>query len=130
MKGVVDFDVNDFKLYHRGMEEVPKEELQALFKSACLLLNNTLNSIVTDLEERKLLLYLLVCHLYQLAERGGEMVGQMTGASQGKVSISITGIANANWYQQTQCGALFWQATAKYRRGVRYIAPNCRNTFQ
>lgn len=127
MNGVVEFDVEDFKRTHPGIKDVDDDILTSLFRNACLLLDNTENSRVQDLNERKLLLYLLILHLYYLNERGGQAVGIMTGASEGNVSASFTGLNNANWYQQTQWGALYWQATAKYRRGVRYIAPsrNC-----
>lgn len=127
MNGVVEFDVEDFKRTHPGIKDVDDDILTSLFGNACLLLDNTENSRVQDLNERKLLLYLLILHLYYLNERGGQAVGIMTGASEGNVSASFTGLNNANWYQQTQWGALYWQATAKYRRGVRYIAPsrNC-----
>lgn len=127
MNGVVEFDVEDFKRTHPGIKDVDDDILTSLFGNACLLLDNTENSRVQDLNERKLLLYLLILHLYYLNERGGQAVGIMTGASEGNVSASFTGLNNAKWYQQTQWGALYWQATAKYRRGVRYIAPsrNC-----
>ena len=124
MNVVVEFDVEDFKKTHPEMNNVDDDIFTSLFGNACLLLDNTENSRVQDLNERKLLLYLLILHLYYLSERGGQAVGLMTGASEGNVSASFAGLNNANWYQQTQWGALYWQATAKYRRGVRYIAPS------
>lgn len=127
--GVVTFDADDFKEYHPQMEDADDDVLQALFGSACLLLDNTENSIVEDLTERKLLLYLLVCHLYCLSQRGGDTVGMLTQASEGGVSATFAGLTNANWYQQTQWGALYWQATAKYRRGVRYFVPSRIRSF-
>ena len=76
----------------------------------------------TDLAERKMLLYMLVCHIATLKKRGDSIVGTITSAAEGKVNVSVTPLVNANWYTQTVCGAMYWQATAKYRVGVRYFA--------
>lgn len=93
-----------------------------LFNAACLLLDNTENSKVNDLTARKTLLYMLVCHIATLQQRGTGMVGLLTSATEGKVSVGLQAYtSNPNWYSQTQCGSMFWLATAKYRVGMRYI---------
>ena len=75
-----------------------------------------------DLTERKTLLYMLVCHIATLQQRGTGMVGLLTSATEGKVSVGLQAYTNnPNWYSQTQCGSMFWLATAKYRVGMRYI---------
>ena len=56
MNGVVEFDVEDFKKTHPEMNDVDDDILTSLFGNACLLLDNTENSRVQDLNERKLLL--------------------------------------------------------------------------
>ena len=38
------------------------------------------------------------------------------------VSVGLQALANnAGWYGQTQCGNMYWIATAKYRVGMRYV---------
>lgn len=124
--GVVIFDSGEFKIMNPQFENVPDALLTNYFNSACLLLDNTKNSPVQDVAERKQLLYLLTCHIATLKARGDTLVGNITSAAEGKVNVGVTPLVNANWYQQTTCGALYWQATAKYRLGVRYfVYRNC-----
>lgn len=126
----VEFDPVAFKAAFSAMKDKTDAELVESFHAACMLLDNTSRSIVKDLCERKNLLYLLTCHIQQLKDRGTGMVGMLTNASEGKVSVGISPIGTANWYQQTQCGSIFWQATAKYRRGVRYFASCEKHTWR
>lgn len=125
---VVIFDADEFRARFPKWVAKPDAELENNFDKACLILNNTSKSIVKDLKERKSLLYLLVCHITELSERGGGVVGNLSSATQGKVSTSFGMAANQNWFNQTQCGYLFWQAMAKYRYGglyVRYERQSC-----
>lgn len=123
MDGVVVFDANEFlAMYPQFTNVFTPEQLQIFFNAACLLCNNTKNSLVKDLAERKMLLYMLTCHIATLQERGTGMVGLLTSASEGKVSVGLQALANnAGWYGQTQCGNMYWMATAKYRVGMRYV---------
>ena len=124
MDGVVVFDANEFlAMYPQFTNVFTPEQLQVFFNAACLLCNNTKNSLVKDLAERKMLLYMLTCHIATLQERGTGMVGLLTSASEGKVSVGLQALANnAGWYGQTQCGNMYWIATAKYRIGMRYVS--------
>lgn len=119
---VVVFDVDEFKTLYPQFENVDEAILQNYFNAATLLLDNTDKSPVKDLAERKMLLYMLTCHMATLKKRGDSIVGTITAATEGKVNVSVTPLVNANWYTQTVCGSLYWQATAKYRVGVRYVA--------
>lgn len=116
----VEFDVNEFKQLYPNFQNLDDTLLENYFNAACLLLDNTDKSPVKDLAERKMLLYMLVCHIATLKQRGDSIVGTITSAAEGKVNVSVTPLTNMNWYTQTVCGSLFWQATAKYRIGVRY----------
>jgi hypothetical protein len=116
------FDVSEFRVLYPQFSETAEETLELYFRAACLLLDNTKNSLVQDIDERKLLLYMLVCHIATLKQNGDILVGAVTSAAQGSVNVSVTPLNNANWYTQTQCGAMFWAATAKYRMGMRYRA--------
>lgn len=119
---VVVFDVDEFKTLYPQFANVDETILQNYFNAATLLLDNTDKSPVKDLAERKMLLYMLTCHIATLKGRGDSIVGTITAATEGKVNVSVTPLVNMNWYTQTVCGSLYWQATAKYRVGVRYFA--------
>lgn len=123
MNDVVVFDAEEFlALYPQFQNVFTPEQLQVFFNAACLLLDNTENSKVKDLTERKILLYMLVCHIATLQQRGTGAVGLLTSATEGKVTAGFQAFTNnPNWYNQTQCGSMFWLATAKYRVGMRYV---------
>ena len=118
---IVEFNPEEFRQVYPEFADLDDTRLNMYFKAACLLLNNTDDSPVTDLEERKTLLSLLVCHIATLKKMGNSTVGILTSASDGSVSMSVAPLNNANWYQLTECGNIFWHATAKYRRGIRYV---------
>lgn len=120
--GVVVFNVEDFKKRYPEFADQSKDVLNNWFEMACLSLDNTPQSMVKDLDERKLLLYLLICHMATLNKRGSANLGTVTSVTQGKVSASFSGIQNVNWFNQTQYGFNFYQATRKYRIGGRYHA--------
>lgn len=119
---VVVFDVDEFKTLYPQFKNVDDTILQNYFNAATLLLDNTNQSPVKDLAERKMLLYMLTCHIATMKKRGDSIVGTITAATEGKINVSVTPLVNANWYTQTLCGSMYWQATAKYRLGVRYVA--------
>ena len=119
---VVVFDVDEFKTLYPQFANDDDVVLENYFNAATMLLDNTSNSLVKDIKERTMLLYMLTCHIATLKKRGDSIVGTITAATEGKVNVSVAPLVNANWYTQTVCGSLYWQATAKYRLGVRYIA--------
>lgn len=118
---VVVFNASDFKTLYPQFNNVDDTVLENYFNAATLLLDNTPNSKVKDIQERTMLLYMLTCHIATLKKRGDTIVGTITAATEGKVNVSVTPLLNANWYTQTLCGSMYWQATAKYRLGVRYF---------
>lgn len=122
MDGVVVFNAEEFKTLYPQFANVDDAVLENYFNAATLLLDNTPNSKVKDLQERTMLLYMLTCHIATLKKRGDSIVGTITAATEGKVNVSVTPLVNANWYTQTVCGSMYWQATAKYRLGVRWVA--------
>jgi hypothetical protein len=101
------------------------------FAEAGLYLNNTDCSIVQDVNLRTVLLNMLTAHIAFLngqlsADNQVRPVGRMSAASEGAVSASFEGVpptpGTGEWFQQSQYGASFWQATISYR-GARYF-PN------
>lgn len=113
-----------------GMLQIVFNEVTALY------INNTANSYVRDTGERSILINYAIAHILQLggaASPGGvgstaSQVGRVSSATEGSVSASLdmgSGSNNADWWLQSQYGASYWNATAKYR-SFRYArAPRC-----
>ena len=127
MSGVVVFDADKFLAQYPELKKTASEsftwhdQAQGWFRQAELMVNNTPCSIVKDLAEREVLLFLLVRHFVALYDRAiqGGLVGRISSASEGSVSVSAempSNTASAAWYNQTPFGASYWQLTAKYRR--------------
>lgn len=97
----------------------------AYFNQAVIYLDNTDCSPVTDVTMRLTLLNMIVAHIAKLsAPINGQaplgVPGQVTGASEGSVSVNIRPIGSGNsdleaWFNQTTYGANFWAATTPYR---------------
>lgn len=120
------FDPDLFRELYPMFSDVSDSLLEALFVQACMYLDNTDASLVTDLKEREQLLMLLVAHLCALrgygdsggASGGGGLVGRITSASEGSVSVSVDSSGSNDsswWYLQTPWGADYWQLTSPYR---------------
>lgn len=80
-------------------------------------------------QPRQGLLYLLTAHVAQLLygssltdNAASPIVGRITDASEGSVSVSADMPTNpaAAWYYQTQFGAMYWEATKRFRLGGRW----------
>jgi len=129
---IVIFNPNTFVARFPEFSNVNSELLGMYFDEACLKLNNTDQSIVVDEKERRILLFLLTAHIAQLGQQiskgNGGLVGRISSASEGSVSVSadMGQVTNAQaWYAQTQYGAEYWALTAKYRT-MRYIPAPAR----
>jgi len=101
---------------------------QMYFNMAAVYLDNTAVSPVQDVAQRTTLLYLLTAHVAQLlAPQNGQpaspLVGRISDATEGSVTVRAEmkyPEGSAQWYQQTQYGAMYWAATAQYRT-MRYL---------
>jgi hypothetical protein len=102
--------------------------LPALFLEAGLYLSNCDSSPVWDITRRGLLLNMITAHISYIngdlnADGQPRPVGRVSQASEGTVSASFEGVpptpGTGAWFQQSQYGAAFWQATASLR-GMRY----------
>lgn len=132
--GVVEFVPAEFKALFPQFGTVADPLLTSYFDLATMIVNNTCRSMVCDATKRERLLNLLVAHICALlpvapnggAGSGAQVVGHVTAATEGTVTISAQYAAlvtnNMAWFIQTQYGALFWQLTANYRT-MRYIPP-------
>lgn len=116
------FDYEEFISVYPQFESVSETACGFAFEEAQLYLNNTAKSPVKSLEKRKLLLYMLVCHILTLKQRG-DAVGAIASASEGSVSVSyaVPNLAGAEYFTQTACGLAFWQAMKAYALGGYYI---------
>lgn len=124
---VVTFDPVAFVERYPEFSGVSSTLLQAYFDEATLIVNNTDCAFVSDVTERKILLWALVAHITYINngadnEGASGIVGRISSASEGTVSVSsdYTSTLNSQWYNQTPYGAKFWQLTAKYRT-MRYV---------
>lgn len=120
--GIVVFDPAAFKVAYPQFVTVPDGQLTNYFNLATMYLSNTECSIVTDVAKRSTLLSLLVAHIGFLSgalNPGGVpgLVGRVSGATEGSVSVTTDFPANPNgaWFNQTSWGAMFWQATLSLR---------------
>lgn len=123
------FNLGDFLVRYPQFTNVSPNKLAAYFAdSGILYLNNTNCSIVRNVARRTLLLYMLVAHLSTLngdLSADGQFlpVGRTSQAAEGSVSASLEYVpptpGSGAWFNQTQPGASFWQATTSLR-GFHY----------
>ena len=123
MDGVVVFGPVEFRALYPAITATDAQ-LEDYFAMAETFLDNTECSVVKDLGSRKRMLYLLVAHIATLtgmAEKGNPVVGRISNATEGSVSVSLdygTMGNNERWYLQTPWGAMYWQLTKRYRSAV------------
>lgn len=121
------FDPTAFKARYPEFAAVPDATLTACFMEAGLYLSNADNSPVQNLTRRATLFNMLTAHVAYLggllsADGMPRPVGRLSQAGEGSVSAAFEGPppGSAQWFQQSQYGAAFWQATSSLR-GMRYI---------
>ena len=123
------FDPAAFKGRYPEFAAVANPTLAACFDEAGLYLSNSDNSPVQNLTRRATLLNMLTAHVAYLggllsADGMPRPVGRVSQASEGSVSAAFEGVpptpGSGAWFQQSQYGAAFWQATSSLR-GMRYI---------
>ncbi len=118
--GVVIFDVAKFRDAYPSAKGTDTQ-LKNAFIKAGMLLRNDKHSCVCNLDEREMLLFLLVAHMDMLQsniDEGNSAVGRASGASEGSVSVSLdygTTTSAEKWYTQTPYGAEYWALTSRYR---------------
>ena len=126
------FDPTAFKARYPEFAAVADATLTACFNEAGLYLSNADNSPVQNITRRATLFNMLTAHI---AFVGGKLaadgmprpVGRVSQAGEGSVSAAFEGPppGSAQWFQQSQYGAAFWQATSSLR-GFRYLAQPTR----
>lgn len=127
----VAFDPVAFKARYPEFAAVADPLLQACFDEAGMYLSNSDKPVAN--ETRRLVLFnMLTAHIAFIggalsADSMPRPVGRLSQASEGSVSAAFENLApgSAAWFQQSQYGAAFWQATTSLR-GFRYIAQPTR----
>lgn len=122
------FDPVAFKARYPEFAAVANATLGAFFTEAGLYLSNANNSPVRNLTRRAILLNMLTAHVAYIggalsADGMPRPVGRLSQAGEGSVSAAFEGPppGSAQWFQQSQYGAAFWQATSSLR-GFRYVS--------
>lgn len=92
---------------------------------------------ITDVTQQLNLLNMMTAHIMQLfaprqdGETAPQLVGRITNASEGSVSVAaempMPANPNAAWLNQTKYGAMYYMATAPYRT-MRYTPGHPRPT--
>lgn len=127
----VAFDPVAFKARYPEFAAVADPLLQACFDEAGMYLSNSDKPVAN--ETRRLVLFnMLTAHIAFIggalsADSMPRPVGRLSQASEGSVSAAFENLApgSAAWFQQSQYGAAFWQATTSLR-GFCYIAQPTR----
>src|SRR6185437_6863336 len=128
------FNLGVFLARYPEFTNVSPSSLQAYFSEAGLYLNNCDNSPVQNVNTRLVLLNMLVAHIGFLAgclnaDGQARPVGRVSAAGEGSVNATFDYTpatpGSGPWFNQTQYGAAFWQATSSIR-GFRYFRrPTC-----
>lgn len=125
---IVKFDAAEwFDVYPEFRGKLSDAQLNFAFQTACLIIDNTdMSPIPYDpakgVETRKILLWLLMCHLATLALRPLGQAGTLTQATEGTVSAGFTlpQSPNGDYFNQTPCGQTLWQYLRRFSLGGRY----------
>lgn len=120
----------DFKSAYPEFATIADATLTANFGLAQLQLNNSCQSFVSDASVRETLLNLLVAHITTLrnganGQPAPGMVGRIGYAIEGSVAATAEmgpQVYGQAYYSQTQWGAMYWTATARFRQ-MRFIKP-------
>lgn len=125
---VVVFDPAAFKARYPEFAAVSNATLGAYFTEATLYLSNADNSPVQNITRRAIYLNMLTAHVGYIggalsADGMPRPVGRVSQAGEGSVSAAFESLTpgTAAWFQQSQYGAAFWQATNSLR-SFRYVA--------
>ena len=108
-------------------------QAQGDFNMATWYVDNTGASPVVDAApggRRETILYMLTAHIAQLlqgsaTQAASSLVGQVTGATEGSVTVALAEMQNpgAAWFTQTKYGMMAWQALAQYRTALYSATP-------
>ena len=128
----VAFDYQTWRArYPEFTDTVTSDVAQMFFDEATLYLRNDGSGPAKTAGVQSALLNMLVAHLAQLnigtaAQPASAIVGRVTSASEGSVSVSADSqypSGTPQWFQQTRYGSSYWSATAAYRTMHYRVGP-------
>lgn len=129
---IVQFNPSVFKSYYPEFSSASDQALTACFQQAMLYLSNTDASIVQNIQTRAMLFDFLTAHIAILrgllsADGQARAVGRVSQATEGSVTAGLDYSAatpgTGAWFNQTQYGAMYWQAMAPFRGFHYYPQP-------
>ncbi len=113
------FVKSDFIATYPEFSALTDPQLNSYFAQAQIHVNNTDTSVITDLAERTIILYLVTAHIAALFSGTSSLVGRVSSATEGSVSVSADfGAVTASqaWWIQTRYGAQAWQMIKQHAR--------------
>lgn len=130
--GIADFDYDAFAIRFPEFDELGMERVKAYWDEANIFLKNDATSPIAW-AQRGPILNLMAAHIAalnaaalpgQLASSGG-LVGRISSASEGSVSVSLEPMGTGSsalgaWLNQTRYGSLLWAMLQRYLV-ARYI---------
>ena len=120
------FDIEKFRQIYPQLSEATDTQLQFAFDNACLISGLALSPSLSA-DDKQRLLFLLTCHLATLAQRGS--AGGIGSVTEGSVSVSYVQAPSTDneewWYNQTPCGAVYWQWLKSSRYGGMWFNGCC-----
>lgn len=132
MSNIVVFDYQRWAARYPELASSVSENLASMyFDEATIYCDNTPASPVCDVKQRAVFLNMLTAHIAKLnakikGEEASPLVGHITDATQGSVSVSVAldiPPGTAQWYAQTTYGFAYWTATAQFRQGFYVPGP-------
>ena len=127
--GVVVFNYTSWIAYFPEFTTTPNIAVVAplAFTEAEMFVNNTDASLVCSVPLRTMFLNLITAHIVALRFGVGgaspsALVGRVSSAAEGSVNVaaSYDSSNSAAWFNQTNYGAEYWQASAQFRM-MRYV---------
>ncbi len=130
----VDFNYQAWVARFPEFADVAQPLIQEYFTEATVIHVNDGSGPVNDPAVQATLLNLVVAHLTKLyaplrGEPAPDVVGRVSNASEGSVSVGLTmdlPPGSAQWWSQTKYGASYWNMTAPFRQ-MRYRKARVRN---
>ena len=127
---IVVFDPTTFKLRYLEFADVDPALLTMYFSEATIYVDNTEDSVITDVNIRGMVLNMIVAHIAAL--QAAPLVGRISSAGEGSVNVSTTyatPTGSRAWFDQSRYGAAAWQAMAPYRSALYIPAPSAPMTY-
>ena len=113
----MEFDIDAFRAIYPQFADIPDATLEFMWENALMISGLANDTSMTDAQKRNLL-FMLICHLATLAQRG--TAGAMVSATEGSVSVGFSAPVQGkenDWYMLTPCGAAYWQIMKGHRYG-------------